>query len=107
MRTVLARLLHAQTISPTNYRRYLNSFNSALNAVRRLSGTPATELGAVITNLHNIAAAGLLTPSRLPVLFMTLTAIKAGGPPATRSPRASGCSSPAHSLSGSTTRVRE
>jgi D-glucuronyl C5-epimerase C-terminus len=72
VRTVLTRLIHKQAISATNYQRYLNSFNSALNAMRRLRGTPATELGAVITNLHNIAAAGLLTPSRLPVLFMTL-----------------------------------
>jgi hypothetical protein len=29
-------------------------------------------LEAVITDLHDIAAAGLLTPSRLPVLFLTL-----------------------------------
>jgi D-glucuronyl C5-epimerase C-terminus len=72
VRRMLERLVRAQAISTTSYLSYLNSFNSALKAMRRLSGTRATELGAVITNLHNIAAAGLLTPSRLPALFMTL-----------------------------------
>ena len=37
-----------------------------------LTGTPATELEAVIENIHGIAAAGMLTPSRLPTLFLTL-----------------------------------
>jgi hypothetical protein len=72
VRRVLARLAHTGAISATSYRGYLNSFNSALNAERRLRGTRASELGGVIANLHNIAAAGQLTPSRLPVLFMTL-----------------------------------
>jgi hypothetical protein len=38
----------------------------------RLGGTAGVEFGAVIQNLHAIAAAGLLTPSRLPALFTTL-----------------------------------
>jgi hypothetical protein len=69
---VLARLRQTGAISAATYQQYLNSFNSALNAERRLSGTRAKELGAVIAILHGIAAAGLLTPSRLPVLFLTL-----------------------------------
>jgi hypothetical protein len=72
VRRVLARLLQTRAITATTHAQYLESFNAALRAVKRLSGTPARELGAVIANLHDIAAAGLLTPSRLPVLFMTL-----------------------------------
>jgi hypothetical protein len=72
VRTELARLHRVHAISSAAYRRYLRSFNAALDTVNRLGGTPALELEAVIENLHNIAAAGLLTPSRLPALFLTL-----------------------------------
>ena len=72
VRTELARLHRVLAISNAAYRRYLGSFNAALSAVKRLAGTRALELEAVIENLHNIAAAGLLTPSRLPALFLTL-----------------------------------
>ena len=71
-RTELARLRRIHAISPADYRRYLGSFNAALGTVRRLSGTRAIELESVIQNLHAIAAAGELTPSRLPALFLTL-----------------------------------
>jgi hypothetical protein len=72
VRTELARLHRARAISTAAYRRYLGSFNAALKAVKRLGGTRAVELEAVIENLHSIAAAGVLTPSRLPALFLTL-----------------------------------
>ncbi|MGI8863707.1 MAG: D-glucuronyl C5-epimerase family protein [Solirubrobacteraceae bacterium] len=72
VRTVLARLRHTHAISSAAYQRYLGSFNSALNTAGRLGGTRHLELQAVIDNLHGIAAAGLLTPSRLPALFLTL-----------------------------------
>ncbi|HUO72261.1 MAG TPA: D-glucuronyl C5-epimerase family protein [Solirubrobacteraceae bacterium] len=72
VRTVLAALSRAHAISTGMYRRYLGSFNAALSAVKRLSGTRALELEAVIENLHAIAADGMLTPSRLPALFLTL-----------------------------------
>ncbi len=72
VRSELARLRRIHAISLSDYRRYLGSFNSALGTVRRLGGTRALELQSVIGNLHAIAAAGELTPSRLPVLFETL-----------------------------------
>jgi hypothetical protein len=48
------------------------AWNAALGAEARLTGTPATELGAVIANINQIAAAGLLIPSRLPEIFLTV-----------------------------------
>jgi hypothetical protein len=72
VRTELARLRRRHAISQADYRRYLGSFNRALGAVRRLRGTRASELESVIQTLHAIAADGLLIPSRLPALFLTL-----------------------------------
>ncbi len=72
VRTELARLRRIHAISSAVYRHYLGSFNAALNAVAGLGGTRAAELEAVIENVHGIAASGMLTPSRLPALFLTL-----------------------------------
>jgi hypothetical protein len=72
VRSELARLYHRHLISRSSYQRYGASFNSALAAVRRLPGARAAELEAVIENLHNVAAARMLTASRLPALFLTL-----------------------------------
>ena len=68
----LKRLLTSGGITAAEYATYNSSFNTALSSERRLRGTRATELEAVIENLHNIAVAGKLTPGRLPVLFLTL-----------------------------------
>jgi hypothetical protein len=68
----LTRLATSGAISSSQYGTYNSSFNAALSAERHLRGTRATELEAVITNLHDIAVAGKLTPGRLPVLFQTL-----------------------------------
>jgi D-glucuronyl C5-epimerase C-terminus len=72
VRTGLGRLRRAKLISAALYSSDLGSFNAAVQAVRRLRGTRAAELGAVIGNLNSMAARGWLTPSRLPVLFLTL-----------------------------------
>jgi hypothetical protein len=72
VRRALTRLLGEQAISGADYTSYSGSLAAAVGAVKRLSGVRATELQAVITNLGSIAARGLLTPSRLPVLFLTL-----------------------------------
>ena len=72
VRGELRRLYRTQQISASDYHSYLGSFNRAVAAERRLSGVRATELTAVVENLHGIAAAGLLSPSRLPALFLTL-----------------------------------
>jgi hypothetical protein len=68
----LSRLYRSHQISAADYRRYSHSLTSAVNADGRLSGTRAAELGAVLHNLHWIAVSNQLTPSRLPVLFLTL-----------------------------------
>jgi hypothetical protein len=68
----LKRLRNSGAISPAAYAGYSASWNAALGAERRLQGTRAGELTAVTENLHNIAAAGELTPGRLPVLFEIL-----------------------------------
>jgi D-glucuronyl C5-epimerase C-terminus len=72
LRSELARLRRNGAISAGAYRRYSSSFSAALSAVRHLGGTRAVELESVVENLHAIAAAGLLTRSRLAVLFLTL-----------------------------------
>jgi D-glucuronyl C5-epimerase C-terminus len=68
----LTRLRNSGAMTPAEYATYNSSFNAALSSERRLRGTRATELEAVIENLHNIAVAGKLTPGRLPALFETL-----------------------------------
>jgi hypothetical protein len=72
VRGVLRRLKNNHQITAGAYRSYSSQFNGALATERRLSGTRAAELAAVTENMHTIAAAGMLTPSRLPVLFATL-----------------------------------
>jgi D-glucuronyl C5-epimerase C-terminus len=72
VRTELTRLYRRHAISSVAYRRYLRSFNATLKAVRLVRGRRAVELEAVVEILHGIAAAGMLTPSRLPALFLTL-----------------------------------
>lgn len=49
-----------------------NSWNQAVSTDSRLTGTPAAELGAVLANIKQIAASGLLTPSRLAEVFLTV-----------------------------------
>jgi D-glucuronyl C5-epimerase C-terminus len=68
----LGRLLKSGGITAAQYGTYSAQWSAALSSERRLRGTRATELEAVIENLHNIAVAGKLTPGRLPVLFLTL-----------------------------------
>ncbi len=68
----LARLRNSGAITAAAYATYNSSFNAALTAERRLGGTRASELEAVIENLHDIAVAGKLTAGRLPVLFEIL-----------------------------------
>jgi hypothetical protein len=68
----LGRLQQRGRISNATYTADVGSMRSALHTESRLSGTPAAELGAVIANLRQITAAGMLTPARLPALFLTL-----------------------------------
>jgi hypothetical protein len=68
----LARLYHAGAISPATYAADSAQVRAADAALRRLTGTRAGELGAVLQTLNAIAATGQLTPSRLPALMLTL-----------------------------------
>ncbi|MBV9473792.1 MAG: hypothetical protein JO206_12555, partial [Solirubrobacterales bacterium] len=68
----LGRLYRAHALTRAAYRYYNGVWSAALAAQRRLQGTRADELGAVIANVRAIAAAGLLTPSRLPALLQTV-----------------------------------
>jgi hypothetical protein len=61
-----------QAISRKAYSSYLRSLGAARSAAAQLQGTPAAELKSVIANVTSIAARGLLTASRLPVLSLTL-----------------------------------
>jgi hypothetical protein len=69
----LARLQRTGAITDAAYRSYSANLHTAIATVRRLRGTRAEELNAVLTNLHEIAVRRLLTPGRLPALFETLT----------------------------------
>jgi hypothetical protein len=68
----LSSLLHSGAIGATSYRQYLSAYVAAKHSLTRLSGTRRSELGAVLTNVQAIAAAGGFIPSRLPALFLTL-----------------------------------
>jgi hypothetical protein len=68
----LLRLRERGEISDSAYADHVASLRAALGALRQLRGTPAAELGAVLQNLRDIAAGGLLIPGRLPALFLTL-----------------------------------
>jgi len=69
----LSRLLRSGAISSGASSLYGSAFTQALAAERRLHGTRRSELTAVTETLHQIAADGSLTASRLPALFTTLS----------------------------------
>jgi hypothetical protein len=68
----LHRLEQRGAISNASYSHYAASMRAALAALPHLSGTRATELGAVIGILRQVTAEGMLTAGRLPALFLTL-----------------------------------
>jgi hypothetical protein len=68
----LSGLKNGGAISEAAYRQYAGTYAAANSSLRRLSGTRRAELAAVIANTQQLAAAGQLTPTRLPVVFLTL-----------------------------------
>jgi len=70
--STLAKMYNRGKIDRSQYRSYSASANAAIRTAARLKGTRAVELYSVLTNLHDIAVAGEMTPSRLPALFLTL-----------------------------------
>lgn len=69
---VLRRLRRTGAITAADYRHYAAIYRAAVAAAGALSGTAATELGAVLANVGEVAAEGQLTAPRLPAVFLTL-----------------------------------
>jgi hypothetical protein len=70
----LSRLRRTGAISAATYSADTGSYRAALTEEKDLGGTRRAELASVTETLHNIAASGQLTASRLPALFATLAA---------------------------------
>lgn len=68
----LSSLLRKGQIPTSVYEHDLSVYVAAKRSLARLSGTRREELGAVLANVQAIAAAGQLTASRAPVVFLTL-----------------------------------
>ena len=68
----LRRLVGAGSITPAAGAQYMTQWRQALGMENRLRGARAAELRDVTVTLHQIAADGQLTPSRLPAIFLTL-----------------------------------
>lgn len=68
----LASLRSSGAITATAYAQYAAAYAAARRSLKRLGGTRRTELGAVIANTQQMAAAGQLTATRAPVVFLTL-----------------------------------
>jgi len=68
----LSSLLSSGQITEAVYRKDYGIYTAAKRSLARLSGTRASELGAVLANTQAMAAAGQLTASRQAVIFLTL-----------------------------------
>jgi hypothetical protein len=68
----LARFVHRGAITVSEFRAYSATLKAAIASRKRLRGTREVELEAVIEDMHQMAVAKVLTPSRLPALFLTL-----------------------------------
>jgi hypothetical protein len=70
--TTLAKLAVAGEITSAEHTAYLNQWDSAILEEKHLSRPRAAQMDPVTEMIHDLAVAGELTPSRLPVLFLTL-----------------------------------
>jgi hypothetical protein len=68
----LQSLQRSGALTPTLYTQYASTYTRATSTLRKLSGTRRAELGSVIANVQQIAAAREFSASRLPALFLTL-----------------------------------
>ncbi len=68
----LASLKSSGAITEAAYAQYMGTYAAARHSLKNLSGTRHAELQSVIANVQQIAAAGELTPTRLPALILTL-----------------------------------
>ena len=70
--SALQTLERSGAIAEASYRQYQGAFSAAKSSLRKLTGTRAAELGAVVANVEAMASKGQLIASRLPVVFTTL-----------------------------------
>ena len=70
--SALQQLQKSGAITQVTYAKYQGAFNAAKSSLRKLSGTRAAELGAVMANVEAMASSNQLIASRLPVVFTTL-----------------------------------
>jgi hypothetical protein len=68
----LASLKSSGAITEASYAQYAGAYAASLRSLKKLSGTRRSELGSVVANTQQMAAAGYFTPTRLPVIFLTL-----------------------------------
>jgi D-glucuronyl C5-epimerase C-terminus len=68
----LLSLKSSGAITEAIYNQDASAYAAALRSLKKLSGTRHTELAAVIANTQQMAAANEFTPTRLPVVFLTL-----------------------------------
>jgi hypothetical protein len=68
----LAGLKNGGAITEAAYKQYTAAYAAAQSSLKKLSGTRRAELGSVIANTQQMAAASAFTPTRLPVIFLTL-----------------------------------
>jgi hypothetical protein len=68
----LRRIYRAGAITAAEQHAYKSAWSQAQGTARRLRGTRHAELVAVIQNLSDMAARGIITSTRLPALFLTL-----------------------------------
>jgi hypothetical protein len=71
-RDALDALLSSGQIDQAAHDARTGVVKNALRSYRKLTGTRRTELGSVLLNADAMAAAGLLTPSRLEPVFLTI-----------------------------------
>lgn len=69
---MLASLLHNGSITGSVYKSDYATYTAAKRSLGRLSGTRHTELGAVLSNVQAMAAAGALSATRQASIFLTL-----------------------------------
>jgi hypothetical protein len=70
--SALQSLQRSGQITPALYAKYASAYAAATRSLGRLNGTRRAELGAVVANVQAMAASGYFSPSRLPVIFLTL-----------------------------------
>jgi hypothetical protein len=68
----LDALLAAGQIDQAHHDIWTQGYNDAKATLRRLHGTRRAQLAAVLANTRTFAAAGQLTPTRAPLVFLTL-----------------------------------